>query len=69
MNNPFMYGKPVEGEFYYELPYLKKELQGFINSKINVLVMGPRRSGKTSFLKSFLKEQKLKKVNLVFQIK
>ena len=60
MNNPFMYGKPVEGEFYYELPYLKKELQAFINSKINVLVMGPRRSGKTSFLKSFLKEQKLK---------
>ncbi len=60
MDNPFMYGKPVEGEFYYELPHLKKELQAFIDSKINVLVMGPRRSGKTSFLKSFLKEQKLK---------
>lgn len=60
MENPFMYGKPVAGEFYFDLPYLKNELQSFIDSKINVLVMGPRRSGKTSFLKSFLKEQRNK---------
>lgn len=58
MENPFMYGKPVEGEFYFDLPQLKKEMDGFIDSKINVLVMGPRRSGKTSFLKSFLKSQR-----------
>ncbi|MBX2988651.1 MAG: ATP-binding protein [Bdellovibrionaceae bacterium] len=58
MENPFMYGKPVEGEFYFDLPYLKREMQDFIDSKINVLVMGPRRSGKTSFLKSFLKVQR-----------
>lgn len=58
MENPFMYGKPVEGEFYFDLPYLKSEMQSFVDSKINVLVMGPRRSGKTSFLKSFLKIQR-----------
>lgn len=61
MENPFMYGKPVEGEFYFDLPHLKKEMQNFIDAKINVLVMGPRRTGKTSFLKAFLKEQRNKK--------
>lgn len=56
-----MYGKPVEGDFYFELPHLKKEMQEFADAKINVLVMGPRRSGKTSFLKSFLKTQRNRK--------
>jgi hypothetical protein len=58
VENPFMYGKPVEGEFYFDLPHLKKEMKEFVDAKINVLVMGPRRSGKTSFLKSFLKNQR-----------
>lgn len=55
-----MYGKPVAGEYFFDLPFLKNEMQNFIDSKINVLVMGPRRSGKTSFLKSLLKEQRRK---------
>jgi uncharacterized protein len=65
MENPFMYGKPVEGEFYFELPHLKNEMQQFIDAKINVLMMGPRRSGKTSFLRSFLKTQRRRKKMIV----
>jgi uncharacterized protein len=61
LENPFMYGKPVKGDFYLDLPHLKKELQSFVDSKINVLVMGPRRTGKTSFLKSFLDDQRARK--------
>lgn len=53
-----MYGKPVTGEYYFELPSLKKDVASFVDNKINVLIIGPRRFGKTSFLKSLMKDQR-----------
>lgn len=47
--NPFKYGDPVNGEFYFPRPELRKSVLNFIHSQINVVLIGPRRFGKTSF--------------------
>ena len=47
--NPFKFGDPVEGDFYLPRPKLFKAVQQFLENKIHVVLMGPRRFGKTSF--------------------
>ncbi len=48
--NPFKFGDPVEGEYYYPRPELTKTVQQFLDNKIHVVLIGPRRFGKTSFI-------------------
>lgn len=52
--NPFKYGDPVRGEFYFPRPELRKSLLNFIHGQINVTLIGPRRFGKTSFILDLL---------------
>lgn len=52
--NPFMYGKPVEAEYFFQLPAFSKQVNTYIESNINVVILGARRFGKTSFLKNYL---------------
>ncbi len=52
--NPFKYGDPVRGEYYLERPDLKRSVETFINNQINVVLIGPRRFGKTSFVLDLL---------------
>lgn len=47
--NPFKFGNPVEGEFYLPRPELDKVVYQFVSSLIHVVLIGPRRFGKTSF--------------------
>lgn len=54
MKNPFMYGKPVTGEFFFKLQHLEHELDSYVKSAVSVVIVGPRRFGKTSFLKNYL---------------
>ena len=55
--NPFRFGDPVEGDYYLPRPGLTGSIRQFIENRIHVILIGPRRFGKTSFVLNFLKEQ------------
>jgi hypothetical protein len=54
--NPFQFGNPVEGEYYLDRPELSKTLAQFLSNRSHVVLIGPRRFGKTSFVLNLLKE-------------
>jgi uncharacterized protein len=54
--NPFKFGDPVEGEYYLARPDLEHFVSQFLLNRIHVALIGPRRSGKTSFLLNLLKK-------------
>lgn len=47
--NPFKFGNPVEGGYYLPRPELTAIIQQFLENRIHIVLMGPRRFGKTSF--------------------
>jgi uncharacterized protein len=57
MINPFRFGNPVEGEFYLDRPELQKTVLSFLNNGTNIVLVGPRRFGKTSFIINLLRHQ------------
>ena len=48
--NPFKFGNPVEGDHYYPRLELTRTIKQFLSNHIHVVIMGPRRFGKTSFV-------------------
>jgi AAA+ ATPase superfamily predicted ATPase len=54
--NPFKFGDPVEGEYYLSRPELDKTVSQFLTNRIHVVLIGPRRFGKTSFVFNLLKK-------------
>ena len=52
--NPFKFGDPVEGEYYYPRPELTQSVRQFLENRIHVILIGPRRFGKTSFILNLL---------------
>lgn len=48
--NPFKFGNPVQGDYYYPRPELTSTIEQFLANHIHVVLMGPRRFGKTSFV-------------------
>lgn len=64
--NPFKYGDPVTGEYYLPREGLKKSVLTFIQSNINVVLIGPRRFGKTSFVLDLLNTLEKQKYETVF---
>ena len=64
--NPFKYGDPVQGEYYLERKQLKKSTLTFIESQINVVLVGPRRYGKTSFVLDVIRELEQKRYSTLF---
>ncbi len=54
--NPFKYGNPVEGDYYFPLPELAITIRRFLENRIHIVLMGPRRFGKTSFSLNLLEE-------------
>lgn len=54
--NPFKFGDPVEGEFYLPRPELEAAVSQFLTNRIHVVLIGPRRFGKTSFIFNLLKK-------------
>jgi len=48
--NPFKFGDPVEGDYYLDRPELSGTVTQFLENRIHVVLMGPRRFGKTSFV-------------------
>jgi len=53
--NPFKFGDPVEGDYYLHRPELTKIVRQFLENRIHLVLMGPRRFGKTSFVLNLLK--------------
>lgn len=53
--NPFKFGDPVEGDYYLPRPQLAKAVTQFLRNHIHVVLIGPRRFGKTSFVWNLLK--------------
>lgn len=64
--NPFKYGDPVEGKYYLERNNLKKSALTFIESQINVVLIGPRRYGKTSFILNLINNLEKKRYTTIF---
>ena len=64
--NPFKYGDPVQGEYYLDRPALKKSVLTFIESQINLVLIGPRRYGKTSFILNLIGELQVKDYATLF---
>jgi len=54
--NPFKFGDPVEGEYYLPWPELDRTVYQFLSNRIHVVLIGPRRFGKTSFVFNLLKK-------------
>ena len=55
-SNPFKFGDPVDGEYYLPRPDLSKTISQFLSNRIHVVLIGPRRFGKTSFVLHLLQE-------------
>lgn len=53
--NPFKFGDPVDGDYYLPRPDLENFVSQFLINRIHVVLIGPRRFGKTSFLLNLLK--------------
>lgn len=56
MTNPFRFGDPVEGDYYLSRPELTQTITQFLGNRIHVVLVGPRRYGKTSFVLNLLQE-------------
>jgi GTPase SAR1 family protein len=65
VKNPFKYGAPVEGEYYFPLPGFNKLVRSYLDNRINVVLYGPRRCGKTSFILDLVKEEERQKKTFI----
>lgn len=64
--NPFKFGDPVEGEFYLEHTELDSTVMQFISNRIHVILIGPRRFGKTSFVFNLNRKMEKKGYTVLF---
>lgn len=56
ISNPFRFGDPVEGDYYLARPDLTATVRQFTDNRQHVVLVGPRRFGKTSFVLDLLKK-------------
>lgn len=52
--NPFSFGNPVTNEYYLPRPELNGLVRNYLENRIHVVLKGPRRFGKTSFVQNLL---------------
>ncbi len=52
--NPFRFGNPVVGDYYLPRENLAHAVQQFLQNHIHLVLIGPRRFGKTSFVMNLL---------------
>lgn len=58
--NPFKFGDPVEGDYYLPRPELGRVTAQFLDERVHVVLVGPRRFGKTSFILDLLRQEEAK---------
>lgn len=64
--NPFKFGDPVEGDYYLPRPALSVTIRQFLENRIHIVLMGPRRFGKTSFVLNLLSQLEKEGYNCLF---
>jgi len=64
--NPFQFGDPVEGDYYLPRPELTNIVRQFLENRIHVVLIGPRRFGKTSFVLNLLENLKKDEFTCLF---
>src|SRR5690349_3978755 len=64
--NPFKCGDPVEGDYYFPRPELSQTVIQFLDNRIHVVLIGPRRFGKTSFVLETLKQLEARGKTCIF---
>ena len=66
--NPFKFGGPVEGEYYFPRPALSKIVDEYLDNRINMVLVGPRRFGKTSFILDTIRRMEKRKACLLVDV-
>jgi hypothetical protein len=56
IKNPFKFGDPVEADYFLPRPELSRTVSQFLDNRIHVVLIGPRRFGKTSFALDLLRQ-------------
>lgn len=56
MKNPFVYGKRVSGQAFFDRAKVKSDIRNVLDGGSNVLLYGPRRYGKSSLIGEVLSE-------------
>ncbi len=64
--NPFKFGDPVYGKHYLPRSELARTVTQFLENRIHVVLIGPRRFGKTSFVLNLLKEFEARSYTCLF---
>ena len=64
--NPFKFGDPVEGDYYLPRPELSATVRQFLENRIHIVLVGPRRFGKTSFTFNLLKQIEAEGFNCLY---
>jgi AAA+ ATPase superfamily predicted ATPase len=64
--NPFRFGDPVAGEFYLARDELSATVSNFLENHIHIVLIGPRRFGKTSFVNHLLQKMEDKQRSCLF---
>jgi len=62
----FIFGRPVEGEFFTDREAETARLKANFQGGVNTFLLSPRRWGKTSLLKKVMKEVESKDIKVVF---
>lgn len=55
ITNPFRFGDPVDGDYYLPRAGLTATVRQFIDNRQHIVLIGPRRFGKTSFVLDLLR--------------
>lgn len=66
MDNPFIFGKAVEGPYFTDRQEDAKRLRANLCHGINTILISPRRWGKTSLVKKVTAEIESKDLKTVF---
>jgi len=64
MENPFKFGSIVQGEYFTNRIKEIDEIANVISSKNHLIIISPRRFGKTSLIKKVLNQTKHKQIFL-----
>ncbi|MDN3507053.1 MAG: ATP-binding protein [Simkaniaceae bacterium] len=64
--NPFRFGDPVAGDYFLPRPELENAVSQFLENRIHVVLNGPRRLGKTSFVLNLLEKFEEEKYTCFF---
>jgi uncharacterized protein len=66
--NPFKFGTVVDGPYFTDREEEQAKIRSFIKGENHLILIGPRRYGKTSLIKKVIHESKIRNVYLDLQL-